>query len=77
MDKKYTDINSTDHFPTWDEWIKEYQEKRRIMLIRLYDNGKGLSMQKIGDIYGLSKQRVQQIIRSQPTRRAEMEKVTA
>jgi DNA-directed RNA polymerase sigma subunit (sigma70/sigma32) len=62
MDKMKTLVDKTDP-PTWDEWTAEFRKRRREKMLRLYDNGKGISMTKIAKIYGVSRQRVQQIIR--------------
>jgi DNA-binding GntR family transcriptional regulator len=51
--------------PTWDDWTKEYRNRRREIMTRLYANGSGFSMTKIAEIYGVSRQRVQQIIRGE------------
>jgi DNA-directed RNA polymerase sigma subunit (sigma70/sigma32) len=56
--------NSTIKKPTtWDEWTANFRDNRRAEMLRLYENGKGKTMTQIAEIYGISKQRVQQIIR--------------
>jgi DNA-directed RNA polymerase sigma subunit (sigma70/sigma32) len=56
--------NSTIKKPTtWDEWTANFRASRRAEMLRLYENGKGKTMTQIAEIYGISKQRVQQIIR--------------
>jgi predicted DNA-binding protein YlxM (UPF0122 family) len=51
--------------PTPEEWMAQFKAKRRELMLRLYNNGNGFSMTKIAEIYGVSKQRVQQIIRGE------------
>lgn len=63
--KQTTIVNVPEPLPTWDEWTEIYRAKRRELMVRLYDEGRGISMTKIAGIYGVSKQRVQQIIRGE------------
>ena len=64
MDNQKTNVDIKMR-PTWDEWTDEFRKNRRETMLRLYDNGNGISMTKISRIYGLSRQRVQQIIRNE------------
>lgn len=50
-------------FPTRDEWMKEYDRRLRQLMLRLYDDGNGLSVVKIAGIYGCTRQRVYQILK--------------
>ena len=65
MNKTTPIINNIEPMPSYREWLREYKRRRREFVMRLYDNGNGMSMTKIANVYGLSKQRIQQIIRSE------------
>lgn len=55
-------IEKAKQFPSWTDWTNDWRVARREMMIRLYDDGHGLSMEEIGKIYNCSKQRVSEII---------------
>lgn len=46
----------------WKAEDEELHRKRTELFVRLYANGKGLSQQRIADIYGCKRQYVQQEI---------------
>ena len=65
MNKTTPTINKIEPMPSYREWLREYKRRCREFVMRLYDNGNGMSMTKIANVYGLSKQRIPQIIRSE------------
>lgn len=48
--------------PRWDDYTTQWTDARREMMVRLYNNGDGMTLEKIGEIYGVTKQRVWKII---------------